>query len=89
MVMHSRWFRDLYRRRWKALTHISEGNQSPEKTLEKAIVDQNCGYVNQIPVASGLLSRCEERHVSIDLGRKIGKACSGSVGNGEGVPPLS
>jgi hypothetical protein len=60
--------------RWRALPYISEYNQSPEKTLEKAIVDQNCGYVNQIPAASGLLYTCEERHVSIDLGRRVEKA---------------
>ncbi len=60
--------------RWRALTYISENNRSPEKTLEKAIVDQNCGYVNQIPATSGLLYTREERHVSVDLGRRIEKA---------------
>lgn len=59
--------------RWQAMDYISPENTSLEKTLEKAIVDLNVEWVNQIPVASGLLRRREERHVCIDLGHKSGR----------------
>jgi hypothetical protein len=59
--------------RWDVQPYISIDNTSPEKTLEKAIIGANCGYVNQIPAASGLLRTVEERHISIDLGNRCGK----------------
>lgn len=41
--------------RWEAKVAISGHNSSPEKTLEKAIVNESGDWVNQIPAASGLL----------------------------------
>lgn len=58
--------------RWRAIRGCSDHNTSPEKTLEKAIIDQTREWVNQIPTASGLLYDFEERHANIDLARKCG-----------------
>ena len=58
--------------RWRAMTEISEQNMSPEKGLEKAIVNASNTWVNQIPAASGLLRGYEERHTNIDLGHRVG-----------------
>ena len=53
------------------MPRISALNRSPEKTLEKAIVQCSQDWVNQIPVASGLMDT-EQRLMSVDLGRKCG-----------------
>lgn len=58
--------------RWIPKPGISTVNESPEKTLEKAIVQETGEWVNQIPAASGLLADYEERHVNVDLGRRCG-----------------
>jgi len=62
--------RELWR--WRAMPQISPLNDSPEKTLEKAIVSEGSAWVNQIPAASGLLRHCEERHRNVDLGHQLG-----------------
>lgn len=61
--------------RWVAKTDISEHNTSPEKTLEKAIVEHAREWVNQIPAASGLLAGQEQRHMNVDLGRRMSSGC--------------
>jgi hypothetical protein len=50
---------------------IAAHNSSPEKTLEKAIVEWAPGWFNQIPAASGLLIGIEERHRNVDLGHFV------------------
>lgn len=57
--------------RWRAMPEISQQNMSPEKMLEKAIVNTTNAWVNQIPAASGLLREYEERHTNIDLGHRV------------------
>jgi|SRR5258705_13590783 len=53
------------------MPEISWQNLSPEKTLEKAIVNATHNWVNQIPVASGLLKDYDEGHTCIDLGHCV------------------
>jgi len=50
---------------------IAAHNASPEKTLEKAIVEWASGWFNQIPAASGLLIGIEEKHRNVDLGHFV------------------
>jgi hypothetical protein len=50
---------------------IAAHNVSPEKTLEKAIVEWASGWFNQIPAASGLLIGVEEKHRNVDLGHFV------------------
>ncbi len=52
---------------------IAEYNQSPEKTLEKAIVNtaSNARWANQVPTASGLYEGHRDRHRNIDLVQSI------------------
>jgi len=61
--------RELWR--WRAMTDISPENMSAEKMLEKAIVNTTQTWVNQIPVASGLLMDYEEGHTCVDLGHRV------------------
>ena len=55
---------------WESIakTGIAARNVSPEKTLEKAIVEWAPGWFNQLPAASGLLIGVEEKHMNVDLG---------------------
>jgi hypothetical protein len=50
---------------------IAERNASPEKTLEKAIVEWAHDWFNQIPAAAGLLRDVEEKHRNVDLGHFV------------------
>jgi hypothetical protein len=58
---------------WRSIAkaEIAAHNASPEKTLEKAIAEWARDWFNQIPAASGLLIRVEERHVNVDLGHFV------------------
>jgi hypothetical protein len=55
---------------WRScpMPYIKSDNDSPEKTLEKAIAESVPGWFNQIPTASGLLLGVEEKHRNVDLG---------------------
>lgn len=61
------------RQLWRSIpkTAIAARNTSPEKTLEKAIVNWVPGWFNQIPTASGLLTAVEEKHRNVDLGHFV------------------
>lgn len=50
---------------------IAAHNASPEKMLEKAIVEWASDWFNQIPAASGLLIGVEEKHRNVDLGHFV------------------
>lgn len=52
-------------------TSISERNSSKEKTFEKAVATHCPGWVNMIPVASGMLPHKEEGGRRIDLAREV------------------
>jgi hypothetical protein len=48
--------------------YISDRNQSPEKQLEKLIVNElGADWVNQVPTASGLINSTANKHCNIDL----------------------
>ena len=65
--------------RFEKQKRISDENRSPEVNLERKIVsipdeiwpDAAC-WVNQVPVASGLVDPSADRHRSIDLVHKCG-----------------
>ena len=66
---------DLWR--WTVRRQMNARNPSPERALEKAIVEETSEWVNQIPAAVGLASACEgypydERHMNVDLARRCG-----------------
>jgi len=72
---HTNTGADLWR--WTVRRQISARNPSPERALEKAIVEETSEWVNQIPAAVGLASECEaypfdERHMNVDLARRCG-----------------
>jgi hypothetical protein len=52
---------------------IAAHNESPEKTLEKAIVNNPhlVGWVNQVPTASGLFDQHSDKHRNVDLVRRL------------------
>jgi hypothetical protein len=58
---------------WRSVanTDVATHNSSPEKTLEKAIVEWARVWFNQIPAASGLLTHVEEKHRNVDLGHFV------------------
>ena len=60
--------------RFRAMPGIAAHNQSPEKTLEKAIVNTapDASWANQVPTASGLYQAHRDRHRNIDLVRRRG-----------------
>jgi hypothetical protein len=65
--------------RFESQTLISKNNRSPEVILERAIVNIHCGiwsdaacWVNQVPVASGLVGPDADRSRKIDLVHKCG-----------------
>jgi hypothetical protein len=60
--------------RFRPMLTIAEHNQSPEKTLEKAIVTTapDTSWANQVPTASGLYQAHRDRHRNIDLVRRRG-----------------
>lgn len=63
--------------RWIVRPQLNARNPSPERTLEKAIIEDTAEWVNQIPAASGLVQRCpdcshDERHMNVDLARRCG-----------------
>jgi hypothetical protein len=54
--------------RWEKQAFVSGHNTSPEKTLEKRLVqvtDDN--WINQVPAASGLFDDIRDKHRSVDL----------------------
>src|SRR5262245_62090909 len=53
--------------RFEAQLAIASHNQSPEKTLEKAIVGCLKDWANQVPTASGLFGQYSDTHRNIDL----------------------
>jgi hypothetical protein len=59
--------------RFRPMPEIAAHNQSPEKTLEKAIVNtaSDARWANQVPTASGLYEGHRDRHRNIDLVRRI------------------
>ena len=58
--------------RWEKKPGMSEDNKSKETILEKNIIRSTDDYwVNQIPVASGLISSESYRRTCIDIGHKI------------------
>lgn len=59
--------------RFRPMPGIAAHNQSPEKTLEKAIVNTaaDAQWVNQVPTASGLYEGHRDRHRNIDLVRRL------------------
>jgi hypothetical protein len=60
--------------RFRAMPGIAAHNESPEKTLEKAIVhtEPDTNWANQVPTASGLYQSHRDRHRNIDLFRRRG-----------------
>lgn len=57
---------------WKKQLTISAQNRSPEKTLEKRIVQlTGAEWVNQIPTASGLYAASRDRQRNVDLVQQI------------------
>jgi hypothetical protein len=71
--------------RWEPQRHISTANNSPEKRFEKAVVNQCPGWVNMIPVASGVVAAEGGRRIDLAQSRgpawfefielKLGKNC--------------
>src|SRR5690349_862298 len=59
--------------RFQSMLGIAAHNQSPEKTLEKAIARlvQHDGWVNQVPTASGLFQASRDKSRNIDLVRRV------------------
>jgi len=59
--------------RFRTMPGIAAHNQSPEKTLEKAIVNTapDATWANQVPTASGLYEAHRDRHRNIDLVHRI------------------
>jgi hypothetical protein len=60
--------------RFRTMPVLAAHNQSPEKTLEKAIVNTapDTNWANQVPTASGLFEAHRDRHRNIDLVRRRG-----------------